>query len=89
MKKISVFLLVCLSVLSLVALSSCHGSRAMDPFVMPDIFDTDNPCEISFWYKNDTNKTQVQIYEKAVDDFEALYPNVHITTRPFTAWATA
>ncbi len=85
MKKILCFVLLSMILLSSTcALTSCHGVRAAAAFSMPESFDTQSDIHITFWYKNDTNKTQVDIYEKAVSDFEALYPNVHITTRPFT-----
>lgn len=69
---------------SLGALSGCHGKEGMGAFVMPEEFDTSRDYEITFWAKNDTNKTQTNIYEQAIADFEALYPNVHITLRLYT-----
>lgn len=62
-------------------LTGCHGSREMADFTVPDSFDTTKPIEIVFWAKNDTNARQTAIYEKAVEDFEALYPNVTVTIR--------
>jgi len=69
---------------SLGALSGCHGKEGMGAFVMPEEFDTSRDYESTFWAKNDTNKTQTNIYEQAIADFEALYPNVHITLRLYT-----
>lgn len=69
---------------SLGALTGCHGKEGMGAFVMPEEFDTSRDYEITFWAKNDTNKTQTNIYEQAIADFEALYPNVHITLRLYT-----
>ena len=60
---------------------STENYSALAPFVMPDEFDTSRKYEISFWAKNDTNKTQVNIYKKAIEDFEALYPNITVTLR--------
>ena len=37
--------------------------------------------EITFWAKNDTNKTQIAIYEKTIEDFEKLYPNIKVDLR--------
>ena len=51
---------------------------------MPESFDTSRSYEISFWAKNDTNKTQTEIYQKAIADFEALYPNIHVSMRLYT-----
>jgi len=65
-------------------LSGCHGSKGLDPFVIPEKFDTSREYEITFWAKNDTNKTQTAIYEKAIADFEELYPNIHVTLRLYT-----
>ncbi len=66
------------------ALAGCHGSKGSEPFVMPDKQDIDKKIEISFWAKNDTNKTQTRIYEKAISDFEALYPNIKVNLRLYT-----
>lgn len=65
-------------------LTGCHGSRRQKLFEMPEHFDTERQYEISFWAKNDTNLTQVAIYEKAVADFEELYPNIDVTLRLYT-----
>ena len=65
-------------------LTGCHGARSQAAFVMPDSFDTSRDFEITFWAKNDTNKTQTAIYQKAIQDFEALYPNVHVKMRLYT-----
>jgi len=76
-------LLLCLlTVLTL--LTGCHGARRMEDFAMPESFDTSREYEITFWAKNDTNKNQTAIYEKAIRDFEALYPNVRVNLRLYT-----
>ena len=54
-------------------LTGCHGSVQHHAFTVPDTFDTTQNYEISFWAKNDTNLTQVNIYKQAIADFEALY----------------
>ena len=72
-----VSLLVCM-------LSGCHGSMGMNEFVMPEEFDTTKNYEISFWAKNDTNITQVDIYHKAIAGFEELYPNVKVKLKLYT-----
>ena len=73
-----------LLLLSLLLLSSCHGSKGMDPFAIPEEFDTSRNYEITFWAKNDTNKAQTDIYAKAISDFEALYPNIKVNLRLYT-----
>ena len=66
MKKLSLLLASAM----LLSFSGCHGSRGLDAFVLPEAFDTSRSHEITFWAKNDTNKTQTMIYEKAIADFE-------------------
>ena len=57
--------LVCaLGTLSL-SLTGCHGSKGLPEFTVPEEFDTSRNYEITFWAKNDTNKTQTEIYKKA------------------------
>lgn len=65
-------------------LSGCHGREGLSAFEMPEQFDDTREYEITFWAKNDTNKTQTAIYEKAIDDFEALYPNITVNMRLYT-----
>ncbi len=78
-------LLACLLFIAcLGCFTACHGSRGLNEFVLPEEFDTSRDYEITFWAKNDTNRTQVDIYEKAIADFEALYPNVNVTIRLYT-----
>ncbi len=76
-------LVVCL-LLCLVSLSGCHGSKGMSAFEVPASFDSDQKHEITFWAKNDTNMTQVEIYEQTIRDFEALYPNIKVNLRLYT-----
>ena len=81
MKRIiSIFLVFVL----LASLSGCHGSQEQKVFEIPETFDTTRNFEISFWAKNDTNMTQVEIYKKAIADFEALYPNITVNLRLYT-----
>ncbi len=76
-------LLLCAAALAL-TLSGCHGGRQTIAFDLPDTFDDSREYEITFWAKNDTNKQQTNVYEKAIADFEKLYPNIHITLRLYT-----
>ena len=62
----------------------CHGKVETSSFSVPESFDTERNFTVTFWAKNDTNKTQVAIYNKAVEDFEALYPNIKVKTRLYT-----
>jgi len=77
-----------------IPLVSCHGeydpdannsagnatnySDALLDFKLPESFDSTKEYEISFWAKSDSNATQTAIYEKAIADFEKLYPNVKV-----------
>jgi len=70
-----------LALLSLLTLCGCHGQNA---FSVPDSFDESRQYDITFWAKNDTNKTQVDIYNKAITDFQALYPNISVKLRLYT-----
>ena len=79
--------LLLLALLALTALSACHGFKGSAGFVLPEAFDETQPHTVTFWAKNDTNKTQVKIYEKAVADFEALYPNIHVELRLYTDYS--
>lgn len=65
-------------------LAGCHGSVQRPEFAVPEAFDTSRNYEISFWAKNDTNITQVEIYKKAIADFEALYPNIKVNLKLYT-----
>lgn len=81
MNKIISIILACLL---MVGLCGCHGSQEKKVFEIPEEFDTSRQHEISFWAKNDTNMTQVEIYKKAIADFEALYPNITVNLRLYT-----
>ncbi len=75
--------LVCLLVL-LLMLVGCHGQSASNSFSVPSNFDTSKTYEITFWAKNDSNKTQVQIYKDAIESFEKLYPNIKVNLSLYT-----
>ena len=78
MKKL---LCILLTAVLLLGLTGCHGKREEKVFEIPEEFDTSRTYEISFWAKNDTNITQVEIYKKAIEDFQALYPNITVNLR--------
>ena len=65
-------------------LTGCHGSREQAAFAVPDSFDASRDYEITFWAKNDTNRTQTEIYRQAIEDFQELYPNITVTLRLYT-----
>ena len=82
MKKSLVLLLLLAVCLPLLA--GCHGSRGLEEFSVPERFDETKTYAITFWAKNDTNKAQTRIYEQAIADFEALYPNITVNLRLYT-----
>ena len=73
-----------LAVVMLLTLTACHGSREKKVFSIPETFDESRNYEITFWAKNDTNMTQVEIYKQAIAGFEALYPNITVNLRLYT-----
>ena len=73
-------MLMCLTLM----LTGCHGSPERTAFQLPAAFDESRQFEITFWAKNDTNLTQADLYRKAIEDFEALYPNVTVKLRLYT-----
>ncbi len=77
MKKLLSFILTLVMLLSL---SACHGKQGAEeiPFELPEDLDPNKTYNITFWAKSDNNKTQTDIYRKAIEDFEALYPNIKI-----------
>lgn len=66
------------------SLSGCHGSRSTNSFEIPSELDESKHTEITFWAKNDTNKTQTDIYRKAIEDFQSYYPNITVNLRLYT-----
>ena len=83
-KAVSVFLLFVLIAAGTVSLTGCHGSKGLKAFEIPGQFDTSRAYEITFWAKNDTNKTQTAIDEQAIRDLEAIYPNITVNLRLYT-----
>ncbi len=84
MRKISAVIRMLAFLLMAVILTGCHGSKDRVAFEVPESFDTTRDIEISFWAKNDTNIRQTKIYEKTIEDFERLYPNIHVNLRLYT-----
>ena len=89
MKKIFCLLLVFAFVFSL---CGCHGRQVLQAadhddstgYQIPESFDTSRSYEVTFWAKNDTNITQVNIYKQAIADFQELYPNITVNLRLYT-----
>ena len=81
-------LALCMAVLVLIPVASvltgCHGRQQRTSFAVPESFDETREYEIVFWAKNDTNVRQSNIYKRAVSEFEALYPNIHVKLSLYT-----
>lgn len=84
MNRLRKLLALSACLMGLSALTGCHGSKGLEAFAIPEEFDTSRNYEITFWAKNDTNKTQTDIYNKAIRDFQTLYPNITVTLRLYT-----
>ena len=83
MKKIISCLIL---IVMIISLASCHGRMGMPNFVCPYEFDDSQDYTITFWAKNDSNPTQRRIYEKAISDFEAIYPNIHVEISHYASY---
>ena len=79
-----IFALLLALCLLLPVLSGCHGAVQRHEFAVPEEFDTSRNYELVFWAKNESNINQKAVYEQAIADFEALYPNVSVTMRLYT-----
>ena len=84
MKVLKTALLVLLAAALLLCSVGCHQSLARDVFDVPDGLDENKTYEIVFWAKNDTNVAQKEVYEQAIEDFCAAYPNVKVKLRFYT-----
>lgn len=83
MKKFT-SLMAALVLMTGMLLCGCHGSSKTSAFAIPESFDENTPVEITFWAKNDTNKNQTDVYKKAIEDFEKLYPNITVKMKLYT-----
>lgn len=81
-RTLSLALILCM--LCSLFLTGCHGKKESTGFSVPGEFDTSKNYELTFWAKNDTNKTQTDIYAKAIESFEKAYPNIKVKIRLYT-----
>ena len=54
---------------------------------VPERLDESKTIRLTFWAKNDTNRTQKDVYTKAIEEFRKLYPNVEIELRIYTDYS--
>ena len=73
-------------------LTACHGTLVPkdsvididNSFKMPEEFDESKNYEISIWTKNDSDKTQQNIYKNAAENFSKIYKNIKVNIRQYT-----
>ena len=82
MKKL--ICIIALLALTLGVFSGCHGAQERIAYVTPEEFDASRNYEITFWAKNDSNQTQINIYRKAIEDFQKIYPNITVKLRLYS-----
>jgi len=83
-KLLSAILVVFVILSTVAPLTGCHGGYALPEFSIPEDFDATEEIEITFWAKNENNKTQQQVYRDAVEEFEKLYPNINVTLKLYS-----
>ena len=67
-------------------LVSCHGVEEKIAFEIPNDFDDTKEYNIVFWAKNENNSSQRDVYKQAIEGFEAIYPNIHVTIKHYTSY---
>ncbi len=70
--------------LLMLCLTGCHGKKGESTFEIPENLDESKKIEITFWAKNDTNVRQTAIYNRAIENFEKLYPSIDVNMRLYT-----
>lgn len=80
-----IFCLVALMLL-LALLVSCHGKVEQEAFEISDSYDADKMYNITFWAKNENNSSQRDVYDRAISEFEELYPNIKVTIKHYTSY---
>lgn len=83
-KLLSLLLVTAIAISTSLLFTSCHGVKDYDEFKMPDSFDESREYEIVFWAKNEKNIKQTRVYQKAIEDFEKLYPNIKVTMKLYS-----
>lgn len=82
MKKRIIALAACMALM--LTMTSCHGAKETHSFTVPQEFDESQNITITFWAKNDTNKNQTAVYERAAKEFHEIYPNIDVNIRLYT-----
>ena len=82
-KRALLTLLLCACLL----LTGCHGAQDKDAFLLPASFDESRTYELTFWAKTESNVTQANIYKDAIEKFQQIYPNIHVTLKLYTDYS--
>ena len=72
--------------LTCILLCSCHGTEEKNAFEIPENFDSTKEYKIVFWAKNENNSSQREVYNKAIESFEAFYPNIDVAIKHYTSY---
>ena len=80
MKK---FIALALSLFLMIPLTACHKANLLEPFDIPEAFDTSRTYEITFWAKNENNVNQQAVYKQAVAEFQQIYPNITVNMKMY------
>lgn len=83
-KTMALFLLTLLVFSTVLGLTGCHGATEKISFQVPQAFDETRQYEITFWAKNDTNKFQTDVYKRAIEEFQEIYPNITVNLKLYT-----
>ena len=83
-KKILFVLLFSLCLIVNIVINNNVVATNQNEFIVPKEFDTSKIYNISFWSKNDNNKTQQAVYKAAIKSFESLYPNIHVEIKEYS-----
>ena len=79
-KLINIFLVA----LMIICLTGCHGGKETSGFEVPEEFNMSENYTITFWAKNDNNINQINVYKKAIEDFNTYYPNITVDIKLYT-----
>ena len=74
---------LCIILGLILSFSGCHKAQLLEPFDIPQEFDTSRTYEITFWAKNENNVNQQNIYKQAVEEFQKLYPNIKVHLKQY------
>ena len=87
MKRFKVIGMIVMLLAAVMLLGGCHAIKvSSDVIEVPSVLDETRTIELTFWAKNDSNKTQIEVYTRAIEAFEKLYPNIKIYLKSYTKY---